>query len=148
MWPKGSVACISHSKGYCAAIAGLRSNYRSLGLDLEKTNRLSPAAIKRTVHPDEQAFVQSDQKKASLIFCAKEAFFKAQYPLWYTHANFHDLVLEVDGAAGRLHVASMTERFPEELRDLGPKLQFRYQLVEDFAVVACFLEATDGSPVR
>lgn len=141
LWPKGAIACISHSKGYCAAIAGLRSDFRSLGLDLEKTNRLSPAAIERTVHPDEQAFVQSDQKKASLIFCAKEAFFKAQYPQWYTHGNFHDLVLDVDVAAGRLHVASISERFPDELRALAPKLQFRYQFVEDFVVVACWLEA-------
>lgn len=142
MWPKGAVACISHSKGYCATIAGMRTNYRTLGFDLEKTNRLSPAAVTRTVHPDEQSFVQSNQKKASLIFCAKEAFFKAQYPLWFTHANFHDLVLDVNEADGCLHVASISERFPDELRAIAPKLQFRFRFVEDFVLVACWLETT------
>ena len=48
-WPEGVLAAISHSRGYCSAIATSDTYYRALGLDLEKTNRLSPAAIERVV---------------------------------------------------------------------------------------------------
>lgn len=139
-WPNGAVACISHSRGYCGAIAAKGANYRTLGLDLEKTDRLSPSAIKRTVHPSEQVYVQDSQKKASLFFCAKEAFFKAQFPIWHTHANFHDLELAVDEDVDRLTVQHIGERFPDELRSLAAQIQFRFSYFEDFVVAACWLE--------
>ncbi|PXA04277.1 hypothetical protein DDZ13_07000 [Coraliomargarita sinensis] len=143
VWPDGTIAAISHSRGYCAAIAAKSSDYSALGLDLEKTDRLSPAAIERTVHPGEQSFVQGEQKKASLIFCAKEAFYKAQFPLWQTHANFHDLELAVDIASGELTVRNMAERFPGELRALADQIRFRFSYVEDFVISVCWLKCRD-----
>lgn len=140
VWPLGVLASISHSRGYCAAIAAKESGYRTLGLDLEKTNRLSASAIERIVHPHEQVYAQSDQKKASLIFCAKEAFFKAQFPLWQTHANFHDLVLAVDEYAGKIRILTMGERFPVDLRSQAADMQFRFSFFEDFVVTACWLK--------
>ena len=142
VWPKGAVAALSHSRGYCAAIAGRASEYRTLGLDLEKTNRLSASAIKRTVHPSEQAYVQEDQRKASLIFSAKESFFKAQFPLWHTHGNFHDLELAVDEESGRMTVVHIAKRFPEELRMLAGEIQFRFGYIEDFVVSVCWLKSS------
>lgn len=139
VWPEGALASISHSKGLCAAIAAKCGGYRILGLDLEKTNRLSPGAIQRTVHPHEEDYVGDDQKRASLIFSAKEAFFKAQFPLWRTHANFHDLELAVDEAACRLKIQGIDKRFPDELRSLAPEIEFRYGYVDDFVVSACWL---------
>lgn len=139
-WPEGVLGAISHSRGHCAALAAGSGAYRTLGLDLEKTNRLSPSAIKRTVHPDEEAYVQDNQRRASLIFCAKEAFFKAQFPVWHTHANFHDLVFAVDEAEGRLTVRDIGARFPDELRALAPKIAFRFSYFEDFVVSACWLK--------
>lgn len=142
VWPEGSLATISHSRGYCAAIAAKAADYCVLGLDLEMTNRLSASAIKRTVHPDEQIYVQSDQKKASLLFCAKEAFFKAQFPIWHTHANFHDLILTVDEAKGKMTILRMGERFPSELRSLAADIQFRFSFFGDFVVTACWMESS------
>jgi len=143
VWPEGALAAISHSRGYCAAVAGRRADYRILGLDLEKTNRLSHSAIKRVVHPNEQSYVQDDQKKATLIFCAKEAFFKAQFPVWQTHGNFHDLELAVeDGENGAMTIQNLGERFPDELRSLTSDIQFRFCYFEDFVVSACWLESS------
>lgn len=141
VWPEGACAAISHSKGYCAAIAARSSRFRMLGLDLEKTNRLSPSAALRVVHPNEQSFVQNDRKKGSLIFCAKEAFFKAQFPIWRTQGNFHDLELVV-GAEGEggMTVQNIGKRFPSELRLLAPHLRFRFSFFRDFVVTVCWLE--------
>ena len=140
-WPESAVAAISHSRGYCAAVAARRADCRMLGLDLEKTNRLSPSAIVRVVHPSEQSYVQNNQKKASLIFCAKEAFYKAQFPVWRTHANFNDLQLSVDaGENGAITIHRVGERFPEELRALAPHIRFRFCYFEDFVVSVCWLD--------
>lgn len=139
-WPGGALAAISHSRGYCAAVATHRADYRMLGLDLEKTTRLSRSAIERVVHPSEQSYVQSGQKKATLIFCAKEAFFKAQFPVWQTHGNFHDLELSVDGGeSGAMTIRNVSERFPQELRSLAPDIRFRFCYFEDFVVCVCWL---------
>lgn len=143
VWPEGALASISHSRGYCAAIASKSEDFRILGLDLEKTNRLSPSAIKRSVHPDEQIYVQSEQKKASLIFCAKEAFFKAQYPVWHTHANFHDLVLSVHEELGQITIQSIDPRFPDDLRALVEQIEFRFSYLGDFVVSACWMSQQD-----
>lgn len=140
VWPEGAVASISHSCDYCAAIAGHKTSFRALGLDFEKTNRLSVSAIERAVHPHEQIYVQSNQRKASLLFSAKEAFFKMQYPIWQTSANFHDIVLVVDESAGTLRVDTMGKRFPDELRSLAPDIQLRFSYFEDFVVTTCWLK--------
>ncbi|MEO0511060.1 MAG: 4'-phosphopantetheinyl transferase superfamily protein [Verrucomicrobiota bacterium] len=139
-WPEGVLAAISHSRGYCSAIATSDTYYRALGLDLEKTNRLSPAAIERVVHPLEAAFVKGDQKRASLLFCAKEAFYKAQYWEWHTSANFHDLVLSVDLGSGKATISQIDARFPQDLRDLAGLMEFRYRFFEDFVVCICWLK--------
>lgn len=139
VWPAGARAAISHSRAYCAAVAARSAEYRILGLDLEKTNRLSRSAIARVVHPKEQAYVQGDQQQASLLFCAKEAFFKAQFPVWRTNANFHDLVLAVDAENDSMAVQHIDRRFPEELRALATDIQFRFRFFEDFVVTACWL---------
>lgn len=143
IWPEGSLAVISHSRGYCMAIAGRSSDYRIMGLDLEQTNRLSASAIERVVHPSEQDYVQGDQKKATLMFCAKEAFFKAQFPVWQTHANFHDLALFVEEDKGELTIQHVGRRFPEELRLLAPQIRFRFSYSEEFVVSACWLSCSD-----
>jgi 4'-phosphopantetheinyl transferase EntD len=139
IWPAGGIAVISHSRGYCASVSGLRSKFSALGLDLEMTNRLSPSAIERIVHPIEQEYVQSDQRLASFIFCAKETFFKAQYPLWKTHANFKDVAFAADFGNGEARIVQIDDRFPEELVSLAPNMQFRFVFLGDFVISLCWL---------
>ena len=141
IWPDGAMAALSHSRGYCAAVAARQADFRMLGLDLEKTNRLSRAAITRVVHPQEQSYVVGDQRRASLIFSAKEAFFKAQFPEWQTHANFHDLELALEGGdSGRILIQNMEQRFPDQLRALATDIQLRFCYFGDFVLTLCWLE--------
>ena len=143
VWPEGSLAVISHSRGYCSGIAADSLSYRALGLDLEQTNRLSASAIERVVHRLEQDYVQGDQKKATLMFCAKEAFFKAQFPIWQTHANFKDIAFAVDPDKGALTIQHIAERFPQELRLIAPQIRFRFSFFEDFVISICWLSKSD-----
>jgi len=141
IFPEGYLGCISHSRGLCAAIAGKKNDFRALGLDLEMTNRLSASAIDRTVHPIEETYVKGDQVRASLIFCAKEAFFKAQFPLWHTHANFRDVAFRVDAENQSLHIEWMDKRYPEALRALAGEFYFNYRYFGAFVVTICWIAA-------
>lgn len=138
-WPQGFLASITHSRGLAAAVGARVEQFSYLGLDLEKTNRLSDAALRRVVHSDEAKWVGQDQWRASLLFSAKEAFYKAQYPRWRCTANFTDLCFEVDTQTRQLQVREIAERFAPELRAVAGQLQFRYASFEDYVVSLCWL---------
>ena len=134
-WPEGVLGCISHSRGIAMAVAARGGVSVVLGLDLEKTNRLSKSAMKKVVHPLEADFVASDQVRASILFSLKEAFYKAQFPRWRTPGNFHDLALEVDLEAGVAEVLELDVRFAAELE----RLNFSFRLVDDYVLSLCWM---------
>lgn len=139
IWPESYLASISHSRGLAAAVAGEAAQFEYLGLDLEKTNRLSPVAIRHVLHPDESEWVGGDQFRATVLFSVKEAFYKAQYPRWRCQANFNDLCFAVDDGARSLRVTWIAERFPAGLREQVQSMQFRYSIFGDYIVSLCWL---------
>ena len=136
VWPEGVVGSISHSRGLAMAVAVSAGVYSLIGLDVEKTNRLSEAAMSRIVHPLEAAFAGNDQTRTSILFSLKEAFYKAQFPRWRTTGNFQDLALEVDMDAGTARSLEMDARFAAELR----QLRFAFRRVDDYVLSLCWLK--------
>ncbi|MFQ3224633.1 MAG: 4'-phosphopantetheinyl transferase EntD [Lentimonas sp.] len=139
MWPETAVGSISHSRGLCCAVAATADATICLGLDLEKTTRLSPRAMERVVHPLEASFVGDDQAKGSLLFSAKEAFFKAQFPEWAALPNFKDLSLQIDAVSEQMSVREIAPHLPAALRDAAMRMQFRYRFFGDYVVTLCWL---------
>ena len=139
-WPDGQIASISHSRRLCGVVAGASASYVYLGFDLEKTNRLSPEAIQRVVHPLEADFVGEEQLKASLLFCLKEAFYKAQFPRWRTTANFQDLALDVDFSNGSATVLKLAGSFHPELKQATSELSFRFGFCGRYVFSICCLK--------
>jgi 4'-phosphopantetheinyl transferase EntD len=129
-WPEGTVGSISHCRGVAMAMSAKSVDCRLLGLDLEKTNRLSAGAINKVLHPVEQIFAGCDQQKASILFSLKEAFYKAQFPKWRAVGNFSDLALEVDLAKGSAKICKIDSRFNPELKGL----RFCFRIVDDYVV--------------
>jgi 4'-phosphopantetheinyl transferase EntD len=129
-WPEGTVGSISHCRGVAMAMSAKSVDCRLLGLDLEKTNRLSAGAINKVLHPVEQIFAGGDQQKASILFSLKEAFYKAQFPKWRAVGNFSDLALEVDLAKGSAKICKIDSRFNPELKGL----RFCFRIVDDYVV--------------
>ena len=134
-WPTGFLGSISHSRGVAMAVAAPLRTYSLLGLDLEKTNRLSQAAGRRVVHPLEYGFVGGDLRRASILFSLKEAFYKAQFPRWRTTGNFQDLALAVDLNTGRARVAQMDARFAPDLEGLS----FAFRIAGDYVASLAWL---------
>lgn len=139
LWPSGAIASISHSRGLCCAAAASVTEMTCLGLDLEKTNRLSPRAMARVVHPLEECAVGVDQALGSLLFSAKEAFFKAQFPIWGAQPNFKDLALQIDPDSQQMSTLEIATHLPADLREAAGMMQFRYQFINDYVVTLCWL---------
>jgi 4'-phosphopantetheinyl transferase EntD len=107
IWPSPFVGSITHTDGFAAAAVAERSRIRALGLDSEVIGDVNVEIWPSICTPAEIAWVESRPgaeraAAAALIFSAKEAFYKCQYP-WVGEAlGFHDVWIEATqwGAAG------------------------------------------------
>lgn len=110
-WPRGLVGAITHTDGYVAAAVAHSEAVWSIGLDAEADDRLPEGVERRIIRPDEQHLLApSDAGVAAvdrLIFSAKEAVYKAWFPLTGQWLGFLDARLELDTAAQRF-VAHLT----------------------------------------
>ena len=158
MWPEFLVGSITHTAGLCAAAVADRARVIALGLDSEVVGAVkadlwpsicaaAELAWVDTLQPGEQA------QAVAMIFSAKEAFYKCQYPLVGERLNFHDVCvrpLEWSAVHGAFAVAparpiAFFNRFAAPLRArssaAGPILG-AYRFHERFVSAGAFLLAS------
>ena len=137
VWPAEVCGAITHGSGWAGAIVGHTSQWRGLGLDVEKLipapraerlagEILSPAELFRLegLDPDQRA------QRISLTFSAKESLFKALYPLVLRHFYFQDAeLLAVDGN-GQLQMRLLRDLHPDW--PTGSTLQGQYVEFEGY----------------
>lgn len=96
-WPDGAAGSISHTAGY--AVAVVRPTARphiSIGVDAEQLGRVGDHLYTRLFTPPEEAWLTrlpdpDRSAAATAVFGAKEAFYKAQFPLTGAWVGFHDV---------------------------------------------------------
>jgi 4'-phosphopantetheinyl transferase EntD len=96
IWPEGIVGSISHSHEVAMAIVARSSDYVGLGVDIEGLARgPSPRAARLICRPSEIEWVEpeSGTQRLALLFSAKEAVFKALYPIERVWLGFADAEL-------------------------------------------------------
>ena len=86
IWPEGLLGSISHTKGFCGAYVGIDASSIAVGFDIEKVEPLAEN-IWSTFTTKAEIFQASslkinDQLFANILFSAKEACFKALYPIF------------------------------------------------------------------
>ena len=148
LWPAGIVGSITHTAGLCAAAVARRASVSAVGIDSEIVGAPTPDIWSTICHPEELAWVGSlapDRRPAAvtLLFSAKEAFYKCQYPLTREWLDFHDLRLDVSWEdarpGGEFAVQAMrTLRFE---RHAGLPLTGRYVFHEQFVSAAVSVTA-------
>jgi enterobactin synthetase component D len=97
VWPDGIVGAISHTGDLAVAIVGWRSDYAGLGVDLEQLSPgLSARAARLVCTPAEMAWVgeAGGTSRGTMLFSAKEAVFKALFPIERIWLGFGDAELE------------------------------------------------------
>jgi 4'-phosphopantetheinyl transferase EntD len=102
-WPAGVVGSISHTSGFCVAVAAPGTAFAGIGIDVEIVDRIAPELW-------EQVFVARERERfaalpeaarsraASIAFCAKEAFYKCQYAVTQAWVDFQDAGVDIDAA--------------------------------------------------
>ncbi|MGR3715048.1 MAG: 4'-phosphopantetheinyl transferase family protein [Shimia sp.] len=95
-WPAGVTGSISHDDSSALAVVAPLTRFRALGVDIEPNAPLPRDVYDAITTRNEQAALAqfSDAKRLHLgrhIFCAKEAVFKAQFPLTHQMFGFHEV---------------------------------------------------------
>ncbi|HEY6453729.1 MAG TPA: 4'-phosphopantetheinyl transferase superfamily protein [Steroidobacteraceae bacterium] len=101
LWPVGATGSITHTDTFGAAVVAPTRQVRALGLDAEPERSVKPDLWRRICTAEELAMLQaqdeqSAQATATLIFSAKEAFYKCQYTLTRQWLGFADISVSID----------------------------------------------------
>ncbi|WP_225101420.1 4'-phosphopantetheinyl transferase [Streptomyces sp. CoH27] len=105
-WPAGVVGSMTHCAGYRAAVvARPETGLAGLGIDAEPHAPLSPDVLEMVASPAERAHVAMLADGwprvhwGRVLFCVKEAVFKAWYPLAHTELGFleAEVAFQVNG---------------------------------------------------
>jgi 4'-phosphopantetheinyl transferase EntD len=101
-WPDGVVGSLTHCEGFRGAVVARREQVRSLGIDAEPHDVLPKGvldAISLPVERTELAVLPGGLHWDRILFCAKEATYKAWFPLTHRWLGFEDahVTFDVDG---------------------------------------------------
>lgn len=151
VWPDSLVGSITHTAGFCAAVVAERTRLRAVGLDSEIAQSVKPELWPGICTPSEIDWLHSLPKlhrrmAATLIFSAKEAFYKCQYPLVRERLSFQDARVEMlewgtDQGPFAIHA---TRRIALADCAVFP-LRGRYLVHEEFVTTGIALSATPGA---
>jgi 4'-phosphopantetheinyl transferase EntD len=127
VWPPGVVGSITHCTGYSGCAVAWNRELRSVGIDAEQNAPL-PAGTVELVCTERERSCLPDLPGVNwptLIFSAKEALYKAWYPLTRRWLDFHDAEISID-AARRSFLARLLIAPPASLRLPGGCFEGRY----------------------
>ena len=91
LWPEGITGSITHSKGKTIAVVGRETNeIKSIGIDLLDITEIDDS-IKDTVITKIERETNDEDIDIATYFCAKEATYKAFFPLRKRFLAFNDI---------------------------------------------------------
>lgn len=102
IWPPGVVGSITHCKGYRGSAVARRTDLVAIGIDAEPHAPLPEGLIADVARPEERGPLAELTRAEPgvhwdrLLFSAKEAVYKAWYPLTERWLGFEDAVLGFD----------------------------------------------------
>jgi 4'-phosphopantetheinyl transferase EntD len=102
-WPDGVVGSLTHCAGYRGAVVGREAMVRSVGVDAEPHDVLPDGVLDAISLPAERsqmAALPAGVHWDRILFCAKEATYKAWFPLTKRWLGFEDahITFDVDGS--------------------------------------------------
>jgi 4'-phosphopantetheinyl transferase EntD len=106
IWPPGFVGSITHCEGFCCAVAAHDRHAKALGVDAEPAQPFDAGLRLEICTPAElDHFAGLPEARgfewANLAFSAKEAFYKAYYPLTLTTLDFLDVTIRFESGVSR-----------------------------------------------
>lgn len=142
VWPQGVTGSISHCADLCAAaIARTADGFLSVGIDIETAGPLEPSLWTEICTQAERAWLAGlpEDKAGSLaklVFSAKEAAYKCQYPLSRQLFDFQVFEIEPDLPAGSFGARFTADIAPFRTGDL---LRGRFRMTASHVATATWL---------
>lgn len=102
LFPRGVVGSLTHCDGYRAAAMAHALRFRSVGIDAEPHGALPDGVLESVSLPVEREWLAGAPSAGlhldRLLFCAKEATYKAWFPLTLRWLGFEDahITFEID----------------------------------------------------
>lgn len=107
-WPDGVIGSLTHCTGYRGAVVGRAGAVRSVGIDAEPHDVLPDGVLAAISLPTEREAIPLAMPATvhwdRILFCAKEATYKAWFPLTRRWLGFEDAEIsftaDPDGTSG------------------------------------------------
>jgi 4'-phosphopantetheinyl transferase EntD len=143
VWPPGYTGSISHCTNYCAVVVARSRDVASLGLDVEDLRELDPTMQDLVLTPAERGWIGAQPNAIQavlpiLIFSAKEAYYKCQYPMTRGFLDFQDVELTIEWATGTFEARVLKAGWPAAVARLSGRF------VVDPDRVGCGIELVRG----
>jgi len=138
LWPPGIVGSITHTAHLCIVAVARADRYAGLGIDAEPAEPLEPEIVGRILRSDETIAPPPSIDAAlvpRLVFCAKEAAYKCQFPLTRTLLGFEDVRVRL--GEGVFEAELMRSAPP---LSAGHALSGRWLLEREHLVAAAWIE--------
>lgn len=115
IWPAGLVGSISHSGDCAMAAVARRGDAQAIGIDVEEGTPLEDGLVGIICSESERAWLQAQAEPAlmaKLVFSAKEAAYKCQYPMSRRLFGFEGMELEIDLTGGAFRAIFTADQPP------------------------------------
>jgi 4'-phosphopantetheinyl transferase EntD len=94
-WPNGFVGSLAHDKEYAAAAVARATSLRGVGIDIEPALPLPEELLDTIATRSERGQIKGDLVLARLLFCIKEAVYKAANPVDGVFLEHHDVEISL-----------------------------------------------------
>lgn len=138
-WPPCLIGSITHNDGFSAAAVGERRRFRAIGIDAERIGRVTCELWNHVFLSTEMNWlkrlpVPEQAKVATLLFSAKEAFYKCQYEITEQWLEFRDVTVqcydwELDCGSFTVRPASNVSIFENDSEPLMGRFAVRDDLM-------------------
>jgi 4'-phosphopantetheinyl transferase EntD len=146
VWPEGVVGSISHCATLGVAALGLRRHgYRSIGVDVETSEPLELYLADELCSHSERAWLGQQPQELQglflkLVFSAKEAAYKCQFPLSRTLLEFDALEVRFDLDTNRFAASFTSDVLPFKRGDV---INGRFRVTGAYIATAAVLTDAD-----
>jgi 4'-phosphopantetheinyl transferase EntD len=94
LWPEGVTGSLSHAEHWAAASVASRRAWQSVGIDIEPAEPLDDDVLDLIATPTEARSARADRLAGRLLWCAKEAAYKAMFGLDGVFLEPRDLIVD------------------------------------------------------
>jgi 4'-phosphopantetheinyl transferase EntD len=133
-WPEHIAGSISHTVGFCGAVASPRTQFAGIGIDVEVITRVTPDLWEHVFTSHEAALLPrldapQRERTAALFFSAKEAFYKCQFGITGAWLDYSDVQIDLcaqEPYSGSFSVRAATPNARRILGDLEGHGSYRF----------------------